>query len=405
MTSARALHGVYLVAALRTPIGRAGGALASVRPDDLAATVIAALLEDVPALDPAQVDDVYWGAANQAGEDNRNVARMAVLLAGLPVTVPGTTVNRLCGSGLEAINDAARLIAVGEADVCIAGGSESMSRAPYVLPRPVTDRRQRLRGDLEMVDSQLGWRLVNERMQAMYPPISLGETAEEVAGRHGISRERQDQLAERSHQRARAAREEGRFDDEIVAVAIGPDDAVTVDECIRDDISAEALSRLRPAFRQGGTVTAGNSSPLNDGAAAVLLASERALTELGTEPMGRYVLSATAGVHPDVMGIGPVPATRRALSRAGWDIGDVELAEVNEAFAAQAAAVLDDLDLDPDRVNVNGGAIALGHPLGCSGARLVTTLVHEMRRRGTRRALATMCVGVGQGIATLVEAA
>jgi acetyl-CoA acyltransferase len=381
-------------------MGRAGGQLASVRPDDLAAEVITRVLAQVPSLAGERVDEVVWGAANQAGEDNRNVARMAALLAGLPVTVPGATVNRLCGSGLEAVAAAARLVAVGEADVVIAGGSESMSRAPFVVPRP--DRAYPR--SMEMVDTRLGWRLVNPRMQALYPPLTLGETAEEVAARCAITRDDQDAFAVDSHLKAHAAQLQGRFDAEMVRVTISGDTVAETDEGVRADATVEALAPLKPVFREGGTVTAGNSSPLNDGAAAVLVVSERLVEELGITPLGRYVTTGTAGVHPDVMGIGPVPATHRALQRAGWTMDDVDLIELNEAFAAQSVAVMRELHLEDARVNVNGGAIALGHPLGCSGARLLTTLLHAMRVRDARRGLATMCVGVGQGISVLVEA-
>ena len=390
----------YLAAAARTPMGRAGGGLATVRPDDLAAAAIRGLLERVPGLDPARVEEVVWGAANQAGEDNRNVARMAALLAGLPVEVPGATVNRLCGSGLEAVASACRLVALGEADVVVAGGSESMSRAPFVVPRP--DRA--FPRSMELADTRLGWRLVNPRMQAAYPPISLGETAEEVAARYGVDRLAQDDFAARSHRRAHAAQTAGAFDAEIIPLTVG-NAVVTDDEGVRPDASVETLAALPPVFRAGGTVTAGNSSPLNDGAAAVLVLSEAALRDTGLAPLARYVTTGTAGVHPDVMGIGPVPSTRRALDRAGWTVDDLELVELNEAFAAQAVAVVRELRLDEERVNVNGGAIAIGHPLGCSGARLVTTLTHAMAARGARRGLATMCVGVGQGISVLLEAA
>ncbi|MEU0335461.1 thiolase family protein [Streptomyces sp. NPDC006193] len=390
---------VHFAAARRTPIGKLRGALASVRPDDLAATVIRHLVADVPALDPARIDDVYWGAANQAGEDNRNVARMAALLAGLPDSVPGATVNRLCASGLEAVTTAARTIAAGEADIVIAGGSESMSRAPFVLPRPDEALPQRI----ETHDTRLGWRLVNPAMKELHGLLSMGETAEEVAARHGVSRERQDAFALRSHQRAAAARRKGHFDDEILPVERPDGIVVEQDECVREDTSLEKLSRLKPVFRADGTVTAGNASPMNDGAAGLLLVSEEALNELGLESLGRYVAGASAGVHPDVMGLGPVPATRKALARAGWKIDDLQEAEFNEAFAAQALACVDQLGIDPDLVNPTGGAIALGHPLGCSGARILTTLLHRMRRTGAERGLATMCVGVGQGSAVLVE--
>ncbi|MYX97124.1 acetyl-CoA C-acyltransferase [Streptomyces sp. SID486] len=390
---------VHFATARRTPIGKLRGSLSSVRPDDLAAAVIRRLLADVPALDPARVDDVYWGAANQAGEDNRNVARMAVLLAGLPDSVPGATVNRLCASGLEAVTAAARTIAAGEADVVIAGGSESMSRAPFVLPRPDEALPQRI----ETHDTRLGWRLVNPAMKELHGLLAMGETAEEVAERYGVSRERQDEFALRSHRLAAAARKDGHFDDELLPVERPDGTTVEQDECVREDTSLERLARLKPVFRPGGTVTAGNASPMNDGAAGLLLVSEEALDELGLESLGRYVAGASAGVHPDVMGLGPVPATRKVLARAGWDIGDVREAEFNEAFAAQALACVDQLGIDPDLVNPTGGAIALGHPLGCSGARILTTLLHRMRRTGAERGLATMCVGVGQGTAVLVE--
>ncbi|GHE05949.1 thiolase family protein [Streptomyces alanosinicus] len=390
---------VHFAAARRTPIGKLRGALSSVRPDDLAATVIRHLVAEVPGLDPARIDDVYWGAANQAGEDNRNVARMAALLAGLPDSVPGATVNRLCASGLEAVTTAARTIAAGEADIVIAGGSESMSRAPFVLPRP----DEALPPRIETYDTRLGWRLVNPAMKELHGLLAMGETAEEVAERYGVSRDRQDEFALRSHRFAAAARKNGHFDDELLPVERPDGIVVEQDECVREDTSLDRLARLKPVFRQGGTVTAGNASPMNDGAAGLLLVSEEALNELGLESLGRYVAGASAGVHPDVMGIGPVPATRKALGRAGWDIADLQEAEFNEAFAAQALACVDQLGIDPDLVNPTGGAIALGHPLGCSGARILTTLLHRMRRTGGQRGLATMCVGVGQGSAVLVE--
>ncbi|WP_329222696.1 thiolase family protein [Streptomyces sp. NBC_01485] len=390
---------VHFAAARRTPVGRLRGALSGVRPDDLAAAVIRGLVADVPALDPARVDDVYWGAANQAGEDNRNVARMAALLAGLPETVPGATVNRLCASGLEAVTMAARTIAAGEADIVLAGGSESMSRAPFVLARP----DEALPHRIETVDTRLGWRLVNPAMKDLHGLLAMGETAEEVAARYGVSRERQDAFALRSHRLAALARKNGHFDDELLPVRRPDGVVVDADESIREDTSPEKLASLKPVFREGGTVTAGNASPMNDGAAGLLLVSEEALNELGLESLGRYVAGASAGVHPDVMGIGPVPATRKALARAEWSVEDVQEAEFNEAFAAQVLACVDQLGIDPDRVNPSGGAIALGHPLGCSGARILTTLLHRMRRTGAERGLATMCVGVGQGSAVLVE--
>ena len=392
------MSSVFVVDACRTPIGKVKGGLAQIRPDHLAAGAITSLLARNQALDVSRIDDVYWGAANQAGEDNRNVARMAILLAGLPVEIPGATVNRLCGSGMEAVTDAARAIAAGEADICLAGGSESMTRAPFVVAR-TSDPFPR---SLDLADTRLGWRLVSPRMQETYPPITLGETAENVADSCGITRERQDEWALRSHRLAAAARDAGRFDAEVVAV-VGAD--LGSDEGINPGITMEQLSAKRPAFRKGGTVTGGNSSPLNDGAAALLLMSAEAVRRTGVTPLARYAGGAAAGVHPDYMGIGPVPAMNKVLSRTGWDLGSLDLLEVNEAFAAQSVAVVDELKADPDRVNVNGGAIAIGHPLGCSGARIITTLLHEMRRRGARRGAATMCIGVGQGIASLWEAA
>ncbi|MEV0318229.1 thiolase family protein [Streptomyces sp. NPDC050658] len=390
---------VHFAAARRTPIGKLRGALSSVRPDDLAAAVVRGIVEGVPQLDPARIDDIYWGAANQAGEDNRNVARMAALLAGLPESVPGATVNRLCASGLEAVTTAARTIAAGEADVVLAGGSESMSRAPFVLARP----DDALPHKMETADTRLGWRLTNPAMKDLHGVLAMGETAEEVAERYGVSRERQDTFALRSHQLAADARKNGHFDDEILPVTRPDGTVVDLDECVREDTSYEKLSGLRPVFRKGGTVTAGNASPMNDGAAGLLLVSEDALNDLGLESLGRYVAGASAGVHPDVMGIGPVPATQKALARVGWSVGDIQEAEFNEAFAAQALACVDALGIDPELVNPTGGAIALGHPLGCSGARILTTLLHRMRRTGAGRGLATMCVGVGQGSALLVE--
>jgi acetyl-CoA acyltransferase len=390
---------VYFAAARRTPVGRLRGALSGIRPDDLAALAMTGVLADVPGLDPARIDDVYWGAANQAGEDNRNVARMAVLLAGLPTSVPGATVNRLCASGLEAVTTAARAIAAGEADIVVAGGSEAMSRAPFVVARPT----EGLPRALDLADTRLGWRLVNPRHRDRHGLLAMGETAEEVATRHGIDRERQDAFALRSHQRAAAATARGDFTAELLPVELPGGGDLATDEGIRADTSMAKLAALKPVFRKGGTVTAGNSSPLNDGAAALLLVSEEALASLGLEPLGRYVGGASAGVHPDVMGIGPVPATRKVLDRVGWKVGDVGTAELNEAFAAQALAVVDGLGIDEERVNPDGGAIAIGHPLGCSGARILTTLLHRMRRTGAGRGLATMCVGVGQGTAVLVE--
>jgi len=391
---------VFVIDACRTPVGKIKGALAGVRPDHLTAEVITAMLARHPWLDPARIDDVYWGAANQAGEDNRNLARMGVLLAGLPVEVPGATVNRLCGSGMEAIAGAARMIAAGEADICLAGGTESMTRAPFVLPRPA----EAFPREAGLADTRLGWRLVSPQMAELYPPITLGETAENVASRYQVSRARQDAFALRSHQRAAQAQADGRFGGEIVPVATGPG-PVERDEGVRADLTMAELAARRPAFRPDGTVTGGNSSPLNDGAACLLLASERALAGAGAGPLARYVTTAAAGVHPDYMGIGPVPAMGKVLARTGWPLDSLDLIELNEAFAAQAVAVADELKLDHDRLNVNGGAIAIGHPLGCSGARITTTLLHELHRRGGTRAAASMCIGVGQGIATLWEAA
>jgi 3-oxoadipyl-CoA thiolase len=400
---ARPLRDAWIVDAVRTPIGRYGGALASVRPDDLAALVIRALV-DRTRVDPASVEDVILGCANQAGEDNRNVARMAALIAGLPVEVAGLTVNRLCGSGLQAINSAAHAIAVGDGEVFIAGGVESMSRAPYVMLKPESAFE---RGTHELVDSTLGWRFVNPRLHAAYPAISLGETAECVADDWSISRARQDAFALASQQRAVAAIAAGRFDGQLVPVPIpqrkGDPVLVTRDEHPRADTSAEALARLRPAFREGGSVTAGNASGINDGAAALLLVEADRGRAMGLRPVARIVATAVAGVDPRVMGIGPVPAVRKVLARAGLTTADLDLVELNEAFASQSVACIDELGLDPARVNVNGGAIALGHPLGASGARLVTMLVHELVRTGGRYGLAAMCIGVGQGIATVVE--
>ena len=392
----------WIIDAVRTPIGRYGGALAGVRPDDLAALVIRAIVER-NGLDGALVEDVILGCANQAGEDNRNVARMAALLAGLPVEVAGLTVNRLCGSGLQAVNSAAHAIGAGDGEVFIAGGVESMSRAPYVMLKPegAYDR-----GPRALEDSTLGWRFVNPRMQELYPPISLGETAERVAERYQVSRERQDAFALESQRRAAAAIEAGRFADQLIPVEVpGRKGAVTVvdrDEHPRET-SPEALAALRPAFARGGTVTAGNSSGINDGASALLVVEAERARALGLRPMARVVATAVAGVHPDVMGMGPVPAVRKALARAGLGVADLDLVEINEAFASQSVACADELGLDMARVNPNGGAIALGHPLGASGARLMTMLVHELRRTGGRFGVAAMCIGVGQGIATVVE--
>jgi 3-oxoadipyl-CoA thiolase len=400
----RPLREAWIIEAVRTPIGRYGGALATIRPDDLAAVVLRGLV-DRAGLDPALVEDVILGCANQAGEDNRDVARMALLLAGFPVEVGGLTVNRLCGSGLQAINSAAHAIAVGDGDVFIGGGVESMTRAPYVMGKAEGPWD---RGPRELQDTTLGWRFVNPRLAEAYYPYSMGETAENVAERYGISRERQDAFALESQRRAVAAIEAGRFTDQIVPVEVtgrkGETTVVDRDEHPRADTSAEALARLKPAFkREGGTVTAGNSSGINDGASAVLVVEAERARALGLRPMARIVSTAVAGVDPAVMGIGPVPATRKALERAGIGVADLDLVELNEAFASQAVATVDELGLDPEKVNVNGGAIALGHPLGMSGGRLVTMLTHELRRTGGRYGLATMCIGVGQGIATIVE--
>jgi acetyl-CoA acyltransferase len=390
---------VYIAAARRTPIGKLRGGLSTVRPDDLAAEVIRDLVAGLPNLDPAEIEDVYWGNANGAGEENRDVARMAVLLAGLPDSVPGASLNRLCASGMEAFTVAARTIAAGEADILLAGGVEAMSRAPFVVPRP----DDALPNKMEMADTRLGWRLVNPKMRELHGLLSMGETAEEVAERYNVPRERQDEFALRSHQRAAAAWDAGHFDAEVLAITNPAGGVVSRDECIRPDTSLEKLAALKPVFRKGGSVTAGNSSPMNDGAAGLVLASEAGLARLGVEPLARYVAGASAGVHPDIMGVGPIPAVGRVLSRSGWKIGDVQTAELNEAFAAQALAVMDGLCIDPELVNPSGGAIAIGHPLGGSGARIVTTLIHRMRREGLRRGLATMCVGVGQGTAVLIE--
>jgi 3-oxoadipyl-CoA thiolase len=397
------MPGAVIIDALRTPIGRYGGSLATVRPDDLAARAVEQAVAR-RGLDPAIVEDVYMGCTNAAGEDNRDVARMAALLAGLPVEVPGVTVNRLCASGLEAVNQAGRAIALGDADLLLAGGVESMSRSPLVALKP---ERSFPRGNVELVDTTIGWRFVNPRMAERYSTESMGESAENVAERYGVSREDQDAFALESHRRAVGAAEAGRFDEEIVTVdAPQPKgDPVTVhqDEGPRPDTTLERLASLRPVFREGGSVTAGNSSQINDGAACLVLASEERARELGTEPLARIVTSAAAGVDPAYMGIGPIPATRKALERAGLTIDDIDLVELNEAFASQVLACTRELGIDHEKLNVNGGAISLGHPLGCSGARLLTTLVWEMRRRGARRGLATMCVGVGQGVATIVE--
>jgi 3-oxoadipyl-CoA thiolase len=393
----------FIIDALRTPVGRYGGALSNARPDDLAGHVIKAAVER-NGLPAADVADVYMGCTNQAGEDNRNVARMGLLLAGLPVEVPGVTVNRLCASGLEAVNQAGRALRLGDGDLLLAGGVESMTRAPLAMPKP---DRSFPRGNQTVYDTTIGWRFPNPRMAELYSTESMGETAENVADRYGITREEQDEFALESHRRAVAAVEAGRFDQEIVPVPApqpkGEPIMVHADEGPRPDTTLEQLARLRPAFREGGTVTAGNSSSLNDGAACVVLATEERAKALGKEPLARIVSVGAAGVDPGYMGIGPVPATRQALARAGLRMSDIGLVELNEAFAAQVLACMRDLEIPREKLNVNGGAIALGHPLGCSGAKILTTLVWEMRRRGVRYGLTTMCIGVGQGVATIVE--
>jgi 3-oxoadipyl-CoA thiolase len=383
-----------ILSAVRTPVGRYGGVLSGERPDDLAGLVVAEAVAraGVPA---AEIEDVYLGCANQAGEDNRNIARMAALLAGLPQEVAGVTLNRLCASGLSAIVSACHAVRAGDGDLFVAGGVESMSRAPLVLAKP---DRAFPRGDRTAWDSTLGWRFPNPRLEAMFPLESMGETGENVAERFGVSREEQDAFALESQRRHAAAAESGRFDDELVAVG-----DVAADEHPRPDTSLEKLAALKPAFRAGGTVTAGNSSGINDGAAALVVASAERADELGIEPLARFVGSAVAGVDPRIMGIGPVPAVRKLLVRTGVDVADIDLVELNEAFASQSVEVIRELGLDPARVNVNGGAIAIGHPLGMSGARLVVTLLHELRRRAGRYGLATLCVGVGQGQAALFE--
>ena len=410
---------VVIVSAVRTPVGRHGGALATVRPDDMAALVIKEVVERA-GVEPDLIEDVYMGCTNQAGEDNRNVARMAVLLAGLPFSVPGVTVNRLCASGLEAVNQAARAIKCGEGDVFVAGGVESMSRAPWSVPKTT---RAFPWGNVTMYDTTIGWRYPNPRMEEIIPLEGMGQTAENIQEEMGISREEQDGFALESQRRAAAAIEAGRFRDEIVPVPVAqrkkPPLMVDTDEHPRISIdadgkvqlatSAEKLARLRPPFRAGGTVTAGSSSGINDGAAALLLMAADKAQELGIKPLARWVTSAVAGVNPRTMGYGPIPATRKVLQRAGLTVADLDLVELNEAFAVQALACIKELGLDPNKTNVNGGAIALGHPLGCTGARLMVTLLHEMRRRAEagermRYGLATLCVGIGQGSATIVEA-
>jgi 3-oxoadipyl-CoA thiolase len=383
-----------VLSAVRTPIGRYGGALSGVRPDDLAGVAIAAAVERA-GVEGGAIEDVYFGCANQAGEDNRNVARMGALLAGLPESVAGVTLNRLCASGLSAVVSACHAVLAGDAEVVVAGGVESMSRAPLVMGKPDAAFP---RGNQTVWDSTLGWRFSNPRLEEMFPLESMGETGENVAEQWGVSREDQDAFAARSQERWAKANAAGRFDDELVPVG-----DVHVDEHPRPETTAAVLAKLRPAFRSGGTVTAGNASGLNDGAAALVIASEDRARELGVEPLGVFVASAVAGVDPRVMGIGPIPAVRKVLERTGVAVTDLDLVELNEAFASQSLAVVRELGLDEDRVNVNGGAIALGHPLGMSGGRLVVSLLHELRRRDGRYGLATLCVGVGQGVAALFE--
>ncbi|MER3444753.1 MAG: 3-oxoadipyl-CoA thiolase [Meiothermus sp.] len=395
----------YILDAVRTPVGKHGGVLASVRPDDLGALPLKALLERT-GIPGADVEDVYMGCANQAGEDNRNIARMSLLLAGLPISVGGSTVNRLCGSGLDAVASAARAILAGEGQVYIGGGVESMSRAPWVMPKA---EKPFATGNVTAYDTTLGWRFVNPRMKELYGTDAMGETAENLAEQYRIPREEQDRFALRSHQKAVQAQQSGAYDGQMIPVEVrdrkGNLEAVCKDEGPRADTNLEALAKLKPVFRPGGSVTAGNSSSLNDGAAALLLASGEYARAHGLRPMARVRSVAVAGVEPRIMGIGPVPATRKALERAGLSLADLGLIELNEAFAAQSLAVLREWGLDPDdeRLNVNGGAIAIGHPLGSSGARILTALVHEMRRRDVQFGLATMCIGVGQGIAMVVE--
>ena len=391
-----------ILSAVRTPIGRYAGSLKDVRPDDLAALVIAEAVRRAD-IDVASIEDVVLGCANQAGEDNRNVARMALLLAGLPVEVAGQTINRLCGSGLQAINSAAQSIQTGAGDTLVAGGVESMTRAPFVLGKADSAFSR----GMNLQDTTLGWRFINPRLSAMHHPYSMGETAENVAERTKIRREEQDAFALRSHQRAVAAHESGRFAEEILPVSIpqkkGEPIVVAIDEQPRADTSLEKLAALKPAFRKDGTVTAGNSSSINDGAAALVLMAANRAGSLGLRPRARIVATAVAGVDPAYMGLGPIPATRKVLQRAGLRMQDIDLVELNEAFAVQVLQCVRELEIDEEKLNVNGGAIALGHPLGCSGARLVVTLLHELERRGGRYGLATMCIGVGQGIATVIE--
>jgi 3-oxoadipyl-CoA thiolase len=405
MAHSPSLRPVFVVDAVRTPIGKYAGGLATIRPDDLAAHVVSALVQRAPAL-ASRLDQVIFGATNQAGEDNRNVARMALLLAGLPYEIPAVTVNRLCGSGLEAVADAARMIATGEAECAIAGGVESMTRAPFTMPKQA-ERFERT--PPPVYDTTLGWRYPNPKMAQRFELISMGETAENVAVKHNVSRADQDAFAVESHRRAAAAWAANEFAAEIVGVPIpqkkGDPELFTRDECVRPDASLDALAKLRPVFRKDGSVTAGNSSPINDGASALLLASAEAVEAAKATPLARVVASATAGVDPSYMGEGPIPAVRKLLQRTGRTVRDLDLVELNEAFAAQALACIRALELDPAKVNVKGGAIALGHPIGSSGARIACTLVHTMRARGANVGLASLCIGVGQGIATLFERA
>ncbi len=396
------MNTVYVIDSVRTPIGKYGGGLSSIRPDDLLAHVIRTLLERNPGVDPAAIEDVIAGDANQAGEDNRNVARMAALLAGLPVTVPGNTVNRLCASGLQAIMDASRAIACGDGELFIAGGVESMTRAPFVMGKST----QAFPRNTEIFDSTIGWRFVNKKMADLYHPYSMGETAENVARQWKVSREAQDQFGLASQEKYFAALEAGKWSAELAPIEVlgGKQEKIYFDKDEQPRFtSMEKLGALRPAFIKDGSVTAGNSAGINDGAAAMLLASETAVKRFGLKPIARVVSMGVAGVDPSIMGVGPIPATQKALLRAGISAADLDLVELNEAFAAQALVCIQELGLDPTRINVNGGSIAIGHPLGCSGVRISTTLVHEMQRRAVRYALATMCVGVGQGAAIIYE--
>ncbi|HXK30361.1 MAG TPA: thiolase family protein [Candidatus Binatia bacterium] len=392
-----------IVEAVRTPAGRHGGILKDIRTDDLAAYIIAKLVEKA-GINKEEIEDVYFGCTNQAGEDSRNVARNASLLAGLPYTIPGATVNRLCGSGLEAINQAGRAVETDHGDLFVAGGVESMTRGPWVMGKPASPFQ---RGDITMYDSSLGWRFPNKRMGELYSLINNGETAENVAEKYQISRKDQDEIALGSHQKALKAQAEGRLKDEIVPIEMAQRKGAPIvydkDEGPRADTSLEKLAALQPSFKKGGSITAGNSSPLSDGAAALLVTTPQKAEKLRLKPLARIVASAAAGVHPNYMGIGPIPATQKALKRAGLTMAQIDLVEINEAFASQVLACVRELGIDLKKLNVNGGAIALGHPLGCSGARIMTTLIHEMKKRGSRYGLATMCIGVGQGITTIVE--